>query len=310
VSLFAKAGVLATRRPLDGIGIGDYRITDDERTTLLVGWMRPVARRDHDAHNILLNLASEAGLGASVLFMLLAGGTIVVGLGAGIAGQPIGKAAAAAIAAGFLFNLVNCVLTWPWQALTFGLLLAVPLACTVPRSIDEQAWVSESSIRRRAPLLLLPAVVAILLSPWSVARDNELQSARYGFLRWEWFPPRPDFVSCQPDCRLQLEGVVPIAAVWIQPVSSHRRIGRLRLTMNLNGVPVLSRRSIPWQGIVVPVHPHASDSLLVELKTGGLWKEWRWGLTRSDTWRLDLLDARGVRLKPSAVGGQPPRPGS
>jgi hypothetical protein len=290
VSLFAKAGVLAARRPLDGIGIGDYRITDDDRTLALVGWMPPLSRRDHDAHDILLNLASEAGLGAAVLFLLLTGGTILVGLAAGTAGQPIGRAAAAAVAAGFLFNLVNCVLTWPWQALTFGLLLALPLACTVPRVIDEQARVSG-----RAPLLLLPAVVGILLSPWSVARDRELQGARYGFFRWEWFPPGPDFVSCQPDCRLQLESAVPIAAVWIQPV---RRTGPLRLTMNLNGVEVLSRRSVPWQGMVVPVHPHASDSLIVELKTGGLWKEWRWGLTQSDVWRLELLDARGVRVKP------------
>lgn len=319
VSLFAKAGVLAARRPLDGIGIGDFRITDDERTRALVGWIPPVARRDHDAHNILLNLASEAGLGAAMLFLLLVGGTIVVGLAT--SGQPIGKAAAAAVATGFLFNLVNCVVTWPWQGLTFGLLLAVPLACNVPHVTDGQGRRSdprerpprkdpESGVRWPAPVLLLPAVVAILLSPWSVARDRELQGASYGFFRWEWFPPGPDFVSCQPDCRLRLDALVPIAAVSIQPVSSLRRTGNLRLDMNLNRVPVFSGTSIPREGIVVPVHLRAGDSLTVELKTGGLWKVWRWGLPQSDTWRLELLDARGVRLKPPVAVGQPHRPGS
>ncbi len=307
LSLFAKALVLTAERPLDGVGIGDYRITDDERTAALVGWMDPTSRRDHDAHNILLNLSSEAGLGSAALFLLLAAGAATAGIASGAAGQPIGHAAAAAVTAGTLCNFVNCVVTWPWQALTYGVLLALPLANTsteAPLATD-----AGLDLTRREParspwpvvLPLLPAVVGLLLAPWSVRQDDALQRASYGFYRWEWFPPAPSFVACQASCRVQLSTATPVAAVRIRPVADLPRSGQLRLELKLNGVAVASQAIVPPQGIVVSA-PQGRDSMTVELTTRHLWRVWTWGLRSSYVWLVELLDARGAILTPAGHG--------
>lgn len=305
LSVFAKAVVLAAQRPLDGVGIGDFRITDDARTLSFVSWLDPGARRDHDAHNIVLNLASEAGFGAAALFVVLAGGTALVGVAQAIGGRSIGDAAAAAVTAGLVFNLVNCVITWPWQALTYGALLALPLAHAQPglALASEPALAQAERVPEAASradwsgfLPLLPAMIAVSLSPWSVRQDDSLQQARYGFLRWDWFPPGPAYVVCQPSCRVLVETAGSVAAVRVKPIPGLPRSGQLRLTLKLNGSSVASDVIVPPQGIVVPVPGRVGQSVNLELSTRHLWKSWALGLSTSDVWAVHLLDAGGTTL--------------
>jgi hypothetical protein len=143
---------------------------------------------------------------------------------------------------------------------------------------------------------LLPAVIAVSLSPWSMRQDDALQQDRYGFLRWDWFPPGPTYVVCQPSCRVQVEAPRPIAAVRVTPVADLPRSGQLRLTLELNGSSAASNVAVPPEGIVVPVPGRGGQSVTLELSTRHLWKSWTPGRKTSDVWAVHLLDGRGGTL--------------
>lgn len=280
--LYRKALLLIRDRPLDGVGLGDYRVSHTCETMALQTEMEPEYLRDHDAHNLLLNLGCEAGLPTLALFLFWIGALCVTCSGQGGRPPGWGVATALAILTGLFTNLTNCVLTWPFQGLTFGLVLALPLTSG-----------PEGEAARPSPVrwALLPALLGLLMAPWSVARDQQLQSASFGFRRWDWYPDERSDIAVFPEASIPITAQAGLARIVVKASPWIFERETLRVSVWINGQPATTDHPITReQGVSLPVPP---GPVVLGIRASNPFGAMRWPATVGQYWifRVELYDA-------------------
>jgi hypothetical protein len=181
-SLLMKKGfALGLERPIDGIGLGDYRITTTDKTVKFLKNMPQNLRHLHDSHNIFGNIFAECGIPGLMLFV----GFFAAALMSAFSTRNSDLVRSYAVAGGFaviaflIVNFFNCVALWQYQALMMGQFLGL---CV----IGERK--SEVSGRIIPPWIiyagLLLVLIPILYSPISVKKDQSIQGSSYGHFQW------------------------------------------------------------------------------------------------------------------------------
>lgn len=233
---------------------------------------------------------------ARLLRMVEKEGSVAAGLERG---SP-GLAPAAAAFAGLVVNCLNYVIAWPWQALTFGMLLAWPLSLRVGRPAYNAMPVSN----RTAMLCLAPAVLAVVSSPWSIAADRLVQGRSFGLSPRTIYSQDFPVFELQPDGRLELPAGGP--ARWLEirtapDVPSKRKV---LLTLSFNGELLVDR-----EPCAAPRRFALEDGVnIVEWSTTGLANLRQRTRKISNIWWIGLLDEKGAALSPDKIrlGGRWP----
>lgn len=291
--LMNKGAILAQSRLLDGVGTGDFRISET-KDTLAATRHLPQEKRNHsDAHNIFLQILAETGIGGLVLFAGLALLCVSVGLGVGAPG--LAKAGAAAVVAGFAVNSINDVIAWPWQALTFGVFLSLPLVLGNRLSASAPA-------ARNNPLLnlapLAPTLLAILMAPWSIKHDLLLQGRSFGVIPRTVYSSDFPVFEALPCGRLEIPRDSPARFFEIQPVPTIPAKRKIRLHLAMNGQTLIGEApcSRPKRFEIEAAATGGPSS--IEWSTSGLRALWQRTRGAPFIWWITLLDERGKPLDP------------
>jgi len=181
-SLLVKKGIaLGLERPIDGIGLGDYRITTTGKTAKFLENMPPSVKHLHDSHNIFGNIFAECGIPGLMLFV----GFFAAALTSAFSPRNSDLVRSYAVAGGFavvaflIVNFFNCVALWAYQALMMGQFLGL---CVIGESRSEVTgriippWIVYAG--------LLLVLIPILYSPISIIKDQCLQGSSYGHFQW------------------------------------------------------------------------------------------------------------------------------
>jgi len=118
--LYEKAWILASERPLDGVGLGDFRSIDTPETEVVMSQFTPQQRHLHGTHNIYLTLLAEGGwllllLFASLMLGVLLSAWFHLSLGAAWSSSVV-----FGVLASLIVNSFNDLLFWPCQSLILG----------------------------------------------------------------------------------------------------------------------------------------------------------------------------------------------
>jgi len=135
LALYEKAGILIRQRPLDGVGLGDFRMTDTPDSAVIMEELPRHERYIHRAHNLFLNLMADGGVPLALLF---AGFFLMVANAAFFPGKlpdPWPLAILSAMLMAMLVNLFNDLLYWPCQSLIFAQALLL-------------LWIAPATVRR------------------------------------------------------------------------------------------------------------------------------------------------------------------
>jgi hypothetical protein len=181
-SLLVKKGfALGFERPIDGIGLGDYRITTTDKTEKFLENMPQSLRHLHDSHNIFGNIFAECGIPGLLLFV----GFFAAALVASFSMRNSDQKHSYAVAGGFavitflIVNFFNCVALWQYQALMMGQFLGL---CVLGQRK------SEVSARIVPPWIVYAGLFLVLnpllYSPISIVKDQCIQGASYGHFQW------------------------------------------------------------------------------------------------------------------------------
>ncbi len=166
--VWRAAGTLVAERPLTGHGLGSFRaevlrVRDVEEARLSRG------REPFMAHNDVLHVAAEGGLGAGLLLVFFGAGALACAWRAWRARgrDPLAGAALCVLAAQAAASMAEQVLPDPAQVLLTALALATALARRAPSSEDLGATPSR-------PLRLAFGVVATLLLAATALRARDV----------------------------------------------------------------------------------------------------------------------------------------
>jgi O-antigen ligase len=303
-SLLAKAFILAKERPLDGVGIGDFRISETDETLRATRELPQDKRNHSDSHNVFVHFLVETGLGGLFLFAFLAFFSVMSGFASRVSGLAAGGSAA--VVAALITNCFNDVLSWPWQALTFGFVLSLPFAFTAEKIPQVPLNGKSSPV---AVLPLVPVLLALILAPWSVDRDLRLQGRSFGASPRTIFSRDFAVFEAQPCGMMELPPNSPARFLEIRAAPDLPFKRRIFLSLTLNGKTLAENVSCgaPRR---FELHGQSSQdrSQLVEWSTDGLTRLWRRSPFAPCIWWIAVLDEQGNPLAPEGLrlGGRWP----
>ena len=298
LKLYHKGWALLVERPLDGVGIGDFRISETPSTRKIMGEMSRRDQNIHDAHNFLLNIASEMGVPSTVLFLaLLVVSTSVCLSRIGQADFDSWMLASLFANFGFLFpNLFNCVITWPYQALFMGQFLAMPFAATRSGAVDPQVWrkgLGPIEWKFWAPLL--PALLIIIAAPFSIAHDRVIQDRSAGNFHWSWQHDGNQY-SIMPEVIFRVAPQDNVRAIEIAPLGDRPTQRRAKIRVLMDGREVYYAKLPKSRPLIVPISSTSEHGLTeVRILAPAPWENWRLnaGAQLAEVARIRLIGDQG-----------------
>jgi len=276
--LYQKAWAFLKDRPLDGVGIGDFRISETEGSRRVIGQMSRTKQNLHDAHNFLLNFGSEMGAPSALLFLAI----LAVPLSACAKRITQGNADAWILASllanfGFFFvNLFNSVIAWPYQALFMGQFLAMPFAAKGFASSNAATWTGEwgrAKWKFWAPLL--PALLIVGAAPFSVAEDRLIQSRSFGNFHWLWWHDGLEF-SIMPEATFRIAPEDNVRALEIIPIKDRPPKKGAKIRVLVDGKEAYFGKLPKTRPLTIPVSSaFPNGSAHVHLLAPAPWEAWR-----------------------------------
>jgi hypothetical protein len=308
LSLYQKAWALIKERPVDGVGLGDFRISETPRTREVVGEMPRVEQNLHDAHNFLLNFGAEMGIPSALLFIAIIGASLMVCVRGIAHGDADGWMLASLLAIfGFFFvNLFNCVIGWPYQALFMGQFLAMPFAArkfAVPDSARRTSLWGPGKWRLWAPLL--PVLLILLWAPFAIADDRRLQSRSMGNFHWLWWHEGEAF-SVMPEVIFQIAREDHVRAIEVIPIKGRLPKKGAKIRVFVEGEEVYLGKLPKTRPLTIPINPKFENRFAeIRLLSPAPWESWRMPsqLGLMETARLRLL-GEGEPIDPKQLASE------
>ena len=298
INLYRKAWDFIKERPLDGVGVGDFRISETQKSREILGGMPRVEQNLHDAHNFLLNFGSEMGVPAMLLFMAI----LAVPVFTCLRGIAQGDADAWMLSSllgifGFFFvNLFNCLIMWPYQALFMGQFLAMPYAAKRFLSPDRptlSAGLGPAKWKFWAPLL--PVLLIVAAAPFSVSGDSRIQARSAGNFHWQWWHDGLTF-SILPEVIFQLAAEDNVRAIEIIPIEGRLPKKGAKIRVSVEGQEVYVGKPPKSGPLIIPIRPKFDNRFAeIRLSSPAPWESWRMpsSLGLVETARIRLLGDNG-----------------
>lgn len=308
LSLYQKAWALIKERPVDGIGLGDFRISETPGTGKIIGGMSRIEQNLHDAHNFILNFGSEMGIPSTLLFIAIIGASLMVCV-RGIAREDADGWMLASLLAifGFFFvNLFNCVIGWPYQALFMGQFLAMPFAARKFAVLDSAARKSHWGCAKwRVWAPLLPVLLIVAWAPFAIANDRRLQSRSAGNFHWLWWHEGEAF-SVMPEVVFQVAREDNVRGIEVIPIKGRLPKKGAKIRVFVEGEEVYLGKLPKTRPLTIPISPKFENRFAeIRLLSPTPWEIWRMPshLGLVETARIRLL-GEGEPIDPKQLASE------